>query len=262
MKFSYMSDLHLEFGNNIRIRNTHKSDALILAGDIFTASAFVDNPNKAYLYRAFLDNVSGEFDHVLYTDGNHEGYDWSYDTSYQEVLSDEFSNFTNITYLNNTYKDFYELDENGMENTLRVLGATLWTDFNNANPVDMFFAARSMNDYRVIKNFTTGVALAKHYESKEFIFSNATAPRNVVVSHHAPTSQSVPPFYKGDKLSSAYHSNLDNAILDSKIDYWVHGHMHNTCEYMVGNTTVLCNPYGYKNHATNNKFSPEKTFEV
>jgi|688.fasta_scaffold465738_1 Icc-related predicted phosphoesterase len=262
MKFSYMSDLHLEFSNNMRIYNRHKSDALILAGDIFTAAAFIDNPNKAALYKAFLNNVSGEFDHVLYTDGNHEGYGWQYDTNYHDVLNAEFSKYSNITFLNNTYKDFYELDEYGMENKLRVLGAALWTDFDNADPLAMLSASHVMNDYRVIKNFTPEIALARHYESKEFLFSNATAPRNIVISHHAPTSRSVSPWYRGDKLNSAYHSNLENEILDSNIQVWVHGHMHSTSDYMVGNTRVLANPYGYKNHDTNRRFSPEKTFEV
>ena len=262
MKFQYMSDLHLEFGNDIRIRNNSKADALILAGDILTAAAFFDNANKAALYRNFLKQVSDEFNEVFYTDGNHEGYGWSYDTPYLDTIAAEIANFSNITFLNNSYKEYFLHDENGMEYSLRVLGAALWTDFNRANPIDMMRAEASMNDFRVIKYFTPEAALAKHYESREFIFSNATADRNLVVTHHAPSSESVSRWYKNDPLNSAYYSDLSNEILDSKINYWVHGHMHHTNDYMLGNTRVLSNPYGYKGIGTNGRFSPEKTFEV
>jgi Icc-related predicted phosphoesterase len=26
---------------------------------------------------------------------------------------------------------------------------------------------------------------------------------------------------------------------------WVHGHVHNSCDYRVGATRVVCNPHGY-----------------
>ena len=69
----------------------------------------------------------------------------------------------------------------------------------------------------------------------------------VVVGHHAPTHGSVHPRFKHfDLMNGAYYSDLSDFILDRPcIKLWVHGHMHDTFDYMVGSTRVVCNPRGY-----------------
>ena len=29
---------------------------------------------------------------------------------------------------------------------------------------------------------------------------------------------------------------------------WIHGHMHNRSDYMIGDTRIVCNPRGYAGH--------------
>ena len=72
----------------------------------------------------------------------------------------------------------------------------------------------------------------------------------VVVGHHAPTHGSVHPRFKHfDLMNGAYYSDLSDFILDRPcIKLWVHGHMHDTFDYMVGSTRVVCNPRGYYGH--------------
>jgi Icc-related predicted phosphoesterase len=72
----------------------------------------------------------------------------------------------------------------------------------------------------------------------------------VVVGHHAPSSQSVAEWYKGDTLmNGAFRSDLEEFILDRpQIRYWFHGHMHNNSNYWIGETRVVCNPRGYVGH--------------
>jgi len=57
----------------------------------------------------------------------------------------------------------------------------------------------------------------------------------------------VKPRYRGDHLvNGAYSSDLSEFILDRpQIKVWTHGHTHDTFDYMVGTTRVLCNPRGY-----------------
>ena len=72
----------------------------------------------------------------------------------------------------------------------------------------------------------------------------------VVVGHHAPCKASTHPKYIDDTMmNGAYSSDLSDFILDRPcIKLWVHGHMHDTFDYMVGSTRVVCNPRGYYGH--------------
>ena len=69
----------------------------------------------------------------------------------------------------------------------------------------------------------------------------------VVVGHHAPSKQSVKPRYETESLmNGAYSSDLSEFIIDHpQIKLWTHGHTHDTFDYMVGSTRVVCNPRGY-----------------
>jgi len=50
-----------------------------------------------------------------------------------------------------------------------------------------------------------------------------------------------------------------------KPSFWVHGHMHNTSDYIIGWTNVICNPRGYPvgdGENENREFDVNKTFEI
>jgi hypothetical protein len=65
----------------------------------------------------------------------------------------------------------------------------------------------------------------------------------VVVTHHAPSRKSIGPEYLGSALNSVFASNLDHLV--DRADLWVHGHVHNRCDYTIGDGRVACNPRGY-----------------
>jgi hypothetical protein len=79
------------------------------------------------------------------------------------------------------------------------------------------------------------------------IVTEDKSKRYVVCVHHAPSSQSIAECYKHDTLmNGAFHSDLTDFILDRpQIKLWTHGHVHNTFDYMLGETRVVCNPRGY-----------------
>jgi hypothetical protein len=58
-------------------------------------------------------------------------------------------------------------------------------------------------------------------------------------------------------LSACFASNLDDMMCGSDIELWVHGHMHDSLNYVVNGTRVMCNPRGYtrrKGHEENVHF--------
>ncbi len=270
MRVAFMSDLHLEFGNTFIPRNKVKADVLLLAGDIFLSHHFQAKPGVAARYHHFLEEVCDAFKHVLYTSGNHEGYNWlEANRDPIEALNPAFERYMNFIHLDNRSVDLFETDDHGMERKVRFLGAPLWTDFDNENLDTIAASAAGMNDYITWAGNTPWKSLHKHRISKEFIFRKLDGNYDaaVVMTHMARSYKSVAPEFRngryGSELNGAYYTALDADVLAAKkLKYWVHGHMHHTNDYMIGGTNVLSNPYGYFKRAVNPKFNPEAAFEV
>jgi hypothetical protein len=86
----------------------------------------------------------------------------------------------------------------------------------------------------------------------------------VVITHMAPSFMSVNEKYLHDTVTNGgYASDMSEFILDhDNIKVWVHGHMHNPVDYMIGDTRVLANPRGYVPWESDNGFQPGQYFEV
>ena len=54
-------------------------------------------------------------------------------------------------------------------------------------------------------------------------------------------------------------SNLEPFITENtdKIQYWVHGHIHESNDYTVANTHIVSNPRGYSDYQENPNFDKE-----
>jgi predicted phosphodiesterase len=80
----------------------------------------------------------------------------------------------------------------------------------------------------------------------------------------APSFASVNKKYAHEKtMNGAYASDLSEFILDNEnIKVWVHGHMHDPVDYMIGDTRVVSNPRGYIGHEDTSGFNPDFYFEV
>lgn len=267
-KIALASDLHLEFGT-IALDNTEGAKVLILAGDILTANPLHEHPHGtivpppenyiwkpgknqvlAMRYRAFLDQVTNEFEHVVAIAGNHELYHGRFPDAY-DWLRTEYGRYPNIHFLQN---DQVEIDG------VTFLGGTLWTDFNKRDPLTLRLIANMMNDFRVVINsdrnwrrFAPGDALHEHIITRDYfkhVLDNAPDKRYVVVGHHAPSPLSVHPRFAKDTIANGgYFSDLSEFILDHpQIKLWVHGHMHDPQTHYMGDTLIAANPRGYANH--------------
>lgn len=232
MKIQIISDLHQEFGST-ELSFDH-ADVVVLAGDINLGTKGIDwikskIPNKP----------------VIYVLGNHEYYKGTYPKTLHKIK--EAAKGSSIFVLEDSYCDIEDI---------RFHGATLWTDFSIfGNPVKYGMLCQpKMNDYNKIRRDPSYSKLRTidtfkiHQFSKLALMENlenSKGLKNIVVTHHAPSIQSAPEQYKNDPLTSAYASNLEDLIQEYQPLYWIHGHIHTPCRYMIGITEIICNPHGY-----------------
>ena len=239
MKFGVASDLHLEFGPMNPEFFEWRGDVLLLAGDV---------AEDDYLCKqqAFWTAVSGMAPHVFLIAGNHEFYNSEIDTTSKHIR-EALQPHPNVKLLDN---------ELAVVNGVAVYGTTLWTDFDRNNPISAFDAGRSMNDYRKIRvagnnfrKFTPSDASSAHARAlmhmKQELSTHSDKPA-VIMSHHAPSFQSVAPQYATSTLNGSYASNLEQLIVDHpQIKAWVHGHIHHYTQYDVEQCQVILNARGY-----------------
>lgn len=256
MRLSIASDLHLEFGP-LLLDNTENTDVLVLAGDIFVAKA-LDDIDRSYVSCTeqkqakkiidFFGRAREQWDDIILIFGNHEYYgstigDGSVERTLRKMVKLE---------------GVHVLDPGTVTiGGVKFIGATMWTEFRNRDPMVMHHAMRSMNDFNLITisdpvRKIRPLDIAKiHKDEMMFMWrqlDNTTNPV-VVVTHHAPTSLSIADEWKGDMINDAYEAGLGEFILDNPhIKLWVHGHTHHCVDYMVGETRVVSNQRGYAGH--------------
>lgn len=269
MKLLILSDLHNDLGSMPVMVDGRRIDdgvdVVVLAGDIHEG---VQSPMWAR--QAFPDKK------IILIAGNHEFYGRFWNRNLRKIR--EKSAELGIHFLEN---DALEIDG------VRFLGATLWTDFllygEERRFAAMQLARERMTDYKRIKldrkpgenkewrevrsiTLLPELTRVRHRQSAEWLDAQLDAgdpARTVVITHHAPCSKSVPDHFDGDPLSPAYASNLTRLLGRSKL--WIHGHIHESVDYMAGETRVVANPRGYPgSHGDelNVNFNPFFTVEV
>ena len=143
-------------------------------------------------------------------------------------------------------------------NDIHFVFATLWTDINKGNPIDVS-GSGVMNDYRHIMiyddSLESGVryltpydTMKIHSDHREFISEKVQGHEKVVVmTHHAPHMLSSGG-HSTDKSSVFYCcTDLEDVILDNpQIKFWIAGHTHSKADYHIGDTRILSNPRGYR----------------
>ena len=282
MRVSVISDLHLDFADLV----LPGGDVLILSGDIFEAKNLKKenyNPEMILLeherqdrrpdhfYRFLLEECSAKYRKVIMVMGNHEHYRFQFHKTYEHIKSQLPDNVHLLE------KESLELDG------VLFLGATLWTDMNKQDALTMYHMQGAMNDYRQITMLNEEKhvyhRLQPEYTVKEHLktmkyFTTALAENRareggalpvVVVTHHSPSKLSIKPKYEKDVLmNGAYSSDLSEFILDHpEIQVWTHGHTHDTFDYQVGSTRVICNPRGYKYYEPRaDEFDPTIGFDI
>lgn len=228
MKLYILSDLHLEC-SPILLEKTD-ADIVILAGDIRPGSGGVK-------WAKYNFDVP-----VLYVPGNHEYYNpvWTMDELLCEMRYE--SEGSNVTVLD---RDSVELGG------VRFIGTTLWTDLHG-NPfggIECGVISSDTGNIRVAdgEGLTSRVAQPLFEQNRNWLKGELAQPfdgKTVVITHHAPSGNSLHPQYAGNPWNSCFITEMESFMGDD-VDLWVHGHTHNNFDYKVNATRVICNPRGY-----------------
>lgn len=254
MKLYLASDLHLEFADMQPGDSSFEADVILLPGDIWKGDQGI------HWARATWPEHE-----IVYVAGNHEYYGkiMGHVESALRIADEE----TGVHYLQN--------DEVVIDGT-RFIGATFWTDtrlFGDrwTQPV-VWSSLMKLNDFRVIRSgggdsaFSIREMIALHKQSLAYIKERLSEPfdgKTVVLTHHAPSMRSVHQRYMDDPTSAGFTS--DCTELFGVPALWVHGHMHDSFDYIENGTRVVCNPRGYASRDGTNEnesFEPGLLIEI
>ena len=250
MKLNVLSDLHLSQGE-LPIPDAD-ADLVVLAGDIA-------RPARAIAWASRIAQP------VLYVAGNHEFYGGTIEGAAAELK--RLAAGTNVRVL-----DCEEARIGGV----RFLGATLWTDFAVAGEGEARAAAvreaeRFMRDFSVVRmgeaRFTPDASAALFAEHAAWLEARLAEPyggATVVITHHAPSPKSIHPRFDGSPLNACFVSDAERLLDGRRACLWIHGHTHDSFDYEVNGTRVLCNPRGYAKDGVNENraFDPGLRIEV
>lgn len=240
MKLWLLSDLHLDHAA-WSPPGIPEADVCVVAGDI----------RQGALQAMEWLRYDLEFDGpVVFVLGNHEFYHSSIER--ERALARDYAETSGIHLLD---------DAAVIIDGVRFVGGTLWTDFDvfaedkRMRQEHMATAERWINDFKLIMQrdfssdpFTPRLALARHLVSRNYLDGALAQPHagpTVVVSHHAPARGSIAPDYADSRLTPAFVSDLQPMIERHQPAAWLHGHVHDSFDYNVGGTRIVCNPRGY-----------------
>lgn len=259
MKFRLLSDLHFEFSKYHVIQTPpalegEQDMVVLLAGDIVPVAYYSISES----FFGWMDNVCARHRAVIMVAGNHEYYHGDISETIPN-MKERFKNYPNVHVLENESISFEDIT---------IIGATLWTDYYNENPIAMNACQTRMADYRCItdvhgpqnpwhpnrvQKIIASTIVPIHITSRDYIFDEikrckADNKRTIVITHHAPSALSITEEYKSDDCNAGYVNDFSEQFLNGEgPDVWVHGHVHSSHDYTLGGTQVFANPHGIGN---------------
>jgi predicted phosphodiesterase len=253
MKLNILSDLHL--GQGALAPPSNDADLVILAGD-------VARPAQALAWAAQLGKP------VLYVPGNHEFYGASLAGTRHSLQT--LSAGSPVRVLD---------DGETVIGGVRFLGSTLWTDFRLFGDGEQRTAAvaealRLMRDYSriflddaLLQRFTPLDSATLFQRHAAWLAHRLTQPHDgptVVITHHAPSPSSIHPRFAGAPLNACFISDAEHLLDGNRVSLWIHGHTHDSFDYRLNGTRVVCNPRGYAKDGVNEnaRFDPDFIAEI
>ena len=82
----------------------------------------------------------------------------------------------------------------------------------------------------------------------------------VVITHHTPLNNSIPKRFKGNPVNCCFTTHIPELV--NKADIWIHGHTHDSFDYLYNNTRGICNPRGYVGYQINPYFKNGFMIEI
>ena len=251
MKIRILSDIHLEFQD--WNPPDAEADIVVLAGDIHSGTRGVEWARRHFPVIP-----------ILYVPGNHEFYG----RDLQETVGA-------LQRAGRRFGVDVLCGRGVVIGGLRFLGATLWTDYAlHGTDVESIARAMSdakygMSDFGVIRHGAHGLFRPEHARTihleqlcwiQERLADGFSGP-TILVTHHLPHPRSIHRKFRGSSLNPSFASDLSH-LLGPPVAMWIHGHTHESCDYIEGGTRVVCNPRGYGPFELNRAFDPILTIEI
>jgi len=232
MQIEIVSDIHLtcdaDHGVNYltSLIPEEETQVLVLAGDVGEFHWWLEA-------KQYLDIICDNYPHVLFVAGNHDYYGTTLpegDERFRE-LDNLIENFHFVE------REVFELDG------VKFAGCSLWFKEDPKS----FLYEWWMRDFEEIHDFKPGV-YDRNQESVEFL-RRLGLPQlediDVVITHHTFSEKSVHEKYENDPCNRFFLCDVGNLIAAIGAKFAIHAHTHTPCDYMLGDTRVICNPRGY-----------------
>lgn len=228
MKFQYFSDLHTECHHHqlSRAINTDKllkntEGYVFFAGDIMV---FNEERNPSRMFAPLIAEGITPF----YIPGNHEFY-----RSNARFMFESIKEHTRVT---ETQEAIFIL-------------TPFWSHLRDEIKDRV---EQSIADFYRIEGHSADFHNEIHAYCKEFVVENLAkfvndSRKKIVVTHFSPTHRSIAPYWRmhGGVVNEYFSNNYTPLIEEYQPDVWIHGHTHDTFDYQIGKTRILCNPRGY-----------------
>ena len=239
MKFQIISDIHLEYYNELPDLNYFfkvSAPNLILAGDI----CYYNHHN----FMIFFKIVSKLYDNVFFIPGNHDYY------AYNKIPDIHFDEIDFVMKSNlSCFKNVYFIQENFIEfdNTI-IFGTTLWckttktNDDTNVKLLTNEYYIKTKHkyspSYKHIKTLNT-----RQYNWLRNSIKNLYTHKNIiVVTHYLPSKKCINQKYKNDPYNDMYFTDCEDIM--KYVNVWIAGHTHDPFISNINNCQVFVNPGG------------------
>lgn len=263
MKIAFVSDLHTE-ASGIDL-NTGNSDVLAAIGDIMAPRGRLrahDEHEGVWWLRERVQDKP-----VLFVPGNHD-YEGSKPLEALEAMR-RSAEGSNIHVLWNE-----SIDIEGV----RFLGTPLWSNpfqGREDNAIEIARAIEHGTDLNRVygddgKPLPVQWIIDQHKQARRFLLDELTRDLHipkVVLTHWAPSVRSQKTEFINEIMSGYWASDSEDLVVLANL--WLHGHIHDTVDYRIGNDParghVMSNPRGWSKTfglPTNVNFIQPKIAEV
>lgn len=246
MRLALYSDLHTECDGSTQWTPPQlHADVIVFAGDNVTTTS------QLRTFATTVENRQEKASRIIYVCGNHEFYGASSrfgDHGYEKYRS---------CLVDCPRSNLLEMEAVEVMG-IRIVATTMWT------PASPSTSAPS-NDYRYVRidrstyrRLLPSDVLSRHRRSVEYLRDTLADPKpTIVVTHHPPSRAGLD--IDEDGSCSA---DLDELILKARPIAWLHGHVHQSHDTLVGHTRIVSNPRGYAPGDLNPNFQPNYVVEL
>ncbi len=280
MKIQLLSDLHLERHPHFQAQPVPGADLLVLAGDIgsyqtgsqLLARGEPDFGLARFSPRPQAEGGAGWPTPVVFVPGNHEYDGQDFEAAHARLR--QTCERLGIVWLER---------EAVVMQGVRLLGTTLWTDFESlwqmpgmkadtpaqrAKLMDKAFRAANFYLQKTGTVWRGQPLLAAQVrelalQAQAWLRAALAEPFDgptVVVTHFAPTLASADPRYGLTAGTAGFCNGLD-ALLPG-VRLWLHGHLHCPVDQVQAGCRIVANPLGYAHKNEQQGFRPQLLIEV